>query len=78
MLYEVNDVTKIVTIWLTNDDQKDEAVSEKVNEICNKYHDKKYLVGVFKSGKESLYENTRDLLLKNRESMAKKSIGLER
>ena len=48
MLYEVNDVKKLVTIWLTNDDQKDEAVSEKVNEICNEYHDKKYLVGVFK------------------------------
>ena len=57
MLYEVNDVKKLVTIWLTNDDQKDETISEKVNEICNEYHHKKYLVGVFKSGKEKQFRN---------------------
>lgn len=77
---EVNimDDKKMVTIWLTNADQKNPCL---VNELFHLYEvcaKKKYKIAEFHSGAEDLYANTRDLLLFNRKRVAEKEIQTEK
>ena len=65
--------SKIVEIWLDHRDQNDLQLSAKLRPLFADYNGKKYAVAVFQSGKEDLYEQTRQLLLHNRDYFA----GLE-
>ena len=63
---EVREQSKIVELWLTREERDDPAFRESLKPIYQQYKDQKYLVAVFLSGEEDLYQQTRDLLLYNR------------
>lgn len=69
---------KMVDIWLTKAEKNDEKLKESLKEVYKKYSEQKYMVAVFMSGEQDLYENTRDLLLYNRRRMAEKEVQAER
>lgn len=78
MEMNVRDDKKIVEIWLTNAEKDDPVMQNGLKEIYAQYKGKKYMVGVFESGKGDLYENTRDLLLYNRRRSAEKAVQKEK
>ena len=59
---EVREQSKIVELWLTREERDDPAFRESLKPIYQQYKDQKYLVAVFLSGEEDLYQQTRDLL----------------
>ena len=67
----VDDTKKRVEIWLTRAEKNDENLRELLKPLYAKYKRMKYLVAVFNSGDQDLYANTRDLLLHNRNLLAK-------
>ena len=78
MEMNVRDDKQLVEIWLTNAEKKDLALSEGLKDIYDKYKKKKYLVAVFESGNGDLYEQTRDLLLYNRQRLAEQEVQREK
>ena len=78
MEMNVRDDKQLVEIWLTNAEKKDLALREGLKDIYDKYKKKKYLVAVFESGNGDLYEQTRDLLLYNRQRLAEQEVQREK
>ena len=78
MEMNVRDDKKIVEIWLTNAEKVDPILREGLKDVYAKYKAKKYLVAVFESGGDDLYENTRDLLLYNRRRSAERAVQEEK
>ena len=78
MRMTVNEESKIVGIWLTNAEKNDAELRESLKPLYKRYHDQKYLVAVYMSGEQDLYENTRDLLLYNRRRSAEKEVQAEK
>ena len=74
MHMEIQDDQKLVTIWLTNQDQQNPEIPEILEPICRQYRDQNYQVAMFLSGKAPLYEQTRDLLLYNRRRLAERDV----
>ena len=70
----INEQSKIVELWLTRAERDDPALRESLRPIYQQYKDQKYLVAVFLSGEEELYQQTRDLLLYNRRRQAEKEV----
>ena len=71
---EIREQSKIVELWLTREERDDPAFRESLKPIYQQYKDQKYLVAVFLSGEEDLYQQTRDLLLYNRRRQAEKEV----
>ena len=71
MELNVRDDRKIVEVWLTNEEQRDEALQARLNPLCQAYKAKKYTVAVFLSGSEDLAQRTSDLLCYNRKRLAR-------
>jgi len=61
---------KIVEIWLTHSESQDEELRQILKPQIAEYHQKKFLVVVYESGKADLFETTRPCL-KKRSSSAK-------
>lgn len=78
MRMTVNEDRKIVGIWLTNAEKNDAGLRESLKPLYQRYHDQKYLVAVYMSGEQDLYENTRELLLYNRRRAAEKEVRAEK
>lgn len=74
MEMNVMDDKKLVTVWLTNADQKNLRVEAALQDIYREYEEKKYFVTVFKSGRENLYDCTLDLLRYNRKRSAEREV----
>ncbi len=70
----VRDDVKIVEIWLSNAEKNDPALRERLRDFYAEYQKKKYLVGVFESGRGDLYDDILGLLSYNRKRMAQKEI----
>lgn len=70
----INEQSKIVELWLTRAERDDPALRESLKPIYRQYKDQKYLVAVFLSGEEELYQQTRDLLRYNRRRQAEKEV----
>ena len=68
----------IVELWLTREERDDPAFRESLKPIYQQYKDENYLVAVFLSGEEDLYQQTRDLLLYNRRRLAEKEVQAEK
>ena len=77
MKIEVNDARKIVEIWLTNAEKNDETLKEQLKPLYEEYHAKKYLVAVFQSGSQDLYQATNDLLCYNRKRIPQLEVEQE-
>ncbi len=75
---EIREQSKIVELWLTREEQDDPAFRESLKPIYQQYKDQNYLVAVFLSGEEDLYQQTRDLLLYNRRRLAEKEVQAEK
>ena len=75
---EIREQSKIVELWLTREEQDDPALRESLKPIYQQYKDQNYLVAVFLSGEEDLYQQTRDLLLYNRRRLAEKEVQAEK
>lgn len=78
MRINADDNRKTVDIWLTKAEKNDAKLQESLQDIYKKYSRQKYLVAVFLSGEQDLYEGIRDLLLYNRHRMAKKEVQAAR
>jgi len=53
---------KYVVIWVANYERRDEQAQESIRKIINENHQKKIKTVIFYSGKESLREQTANLL----------------
>ena len=78
MRMEIREQSKIVELWLTREERDDPAFRESLKPIYQQYKDQKYLVAVFLSGEEDLYQQTRDLLLYNRRRQAEREVRREK
>ncbi len=72
------DTEKIVEIWLSNEDKRDSALSERLPDMYREFKRKGYLAVVYESGSESLFDNTLSLLLHNRDALVKQEIEAEK
>lgn len=74
MEINVDKEKKMVDIWLTKAEKNDEKLKESLKKVYKKYSEEKYLVAVFMSGEQDLYE----MLLYNRRRMAEKEVQAAR
>ena len=75
---EVNDLKKIVTIWLTNGEKNDMELRAGLKNLYAEYRARRYMVAVFSSGNEDLYANTLDLLKYNKRRLAEQEVQREK
>lgn len=78
MRMEVKEHSKVVELWLTRDETNDKQFLESLKPLYRQYQAQHYMVAVFYSGKEDLYQQTRELLLYNRRRWAEKSVQGQR
>ena len=74
MRMEVKEESKVVELWLTRDETNDKQFLESLKPLYRQYKAQNYMVAVFYSGEEDLYQQTRDLLLYNRRRVAEKQV----
>ena len=75
---EVREQSRVVELWLTREERDDPAFQESLKPIYQQYKNQNYLVAVFLSGEEDLYQQTRDLLLYNRRRLAEREVQAEK
>ena len=68
----------MLEIWLTRAEKADPILQKWLKSVYTTYRAKKYLIAVFESGKDDLYESTRNLLLYNRRRGAEKAVQQEK
>ncbi len=78
MKMNVRDDRKIVDIWLTKEEKENRELREQLEPLYKEYKAKKYLVAVFESGSEDLWDNTSQLLCTNRRRMAEREVEQEK
>lgn len=78
MRMDIREQSKVVELWLTNEEKNNPAFLESLKPIYQQYSEQKYLVAVFLSGGEDLYQQTRDLLIYNRQRLAEKEVQAEK
>jgi len=72
----IKDDKKRIEVWLTRAERGDKQLRETLKPLFAEYKKKKYLCVIYSSGEGDLLINTRDLLLHNKEVIAK-SMSLE-
>ena len=78
MEVRVHDDMKLVEIWLTRQEQADDAIREQLQRMYQDYKSRKYMVAQFHSGGGDLYTITRDLLIFNRKRIEELAVQLEK
>ena len=78
MEINVNENTKIVSVWLTGAEKRDAALRERLKPMYRRYHKEKYLVAVYESGEQNLESLTSDLLCYNRKRLAELEVQSEK
>lgn len=66
MRIHMDEEKRIAEIWLTKAESDDPAVDARLKPFYKECKDHKYLAVVYRSGRESLLETTKDLLRHNR------------
>ena len=66
MRIHMDEEKRIAEIWLTKAESDDPAVEGRLKPFYKECKDHKYLAVVYRSGRESLPETTKDLLRHNR------------
>lgn len=66
MEINIHDDKKMVEVWLTRAEKQDEALQQELKPLYTQYKQKKYMVAVFESGEQDLYQNTLALLSYNK------------
>ena len=78
MEIERNEEKKIISVWLTKAESKDEALQNRLKPMYAKCKKEIYLVAVYHSGTEDLYRSTLDLLAYNKKRCAELAIKREK
>lgn len=78
MEVRVHEDMKLVEIWLTRQEQDDDALQEQLQRMYQDYKSRKYMVAQFHSGAADLYAVTRDLLLFNRKRIEELAVAMEK
>ena len=78
MELNVREEKKMVEVWLTKTEKADLALRESLKDIYDKFKKKKYLVAVYESGEQDLYQNTLDLLKWNKRRSAELEVQREK
>lgn len=78
MRIQTNEEKKIVTIWLTGDEQLNPYCSAFLDSLISAWKAKQYFPIIFRSGKNDLYDSTAGLLLHNRDAAVRKEIEIEK
>ena len=73
-----NEESRIISVWLTNADQKNEEIQNWLKRKYPVWKKEGYLTVVYKSGHEDLYENTLALLKHNRRLSAQREVEAEK
>ena len=66
MRIHMDEEKRIAEIWLTKAESDDPAVEARLKPFYKECKDHRYLAVVYRSGRESLLETTKDLLRHNR------------
>lgn len=74
MEINVRDDRKIVEVWLTNQEKRDQALGDQLKNLYQQYGKKKYFIAVFMSGSQELAEETSALLCYNRKQLAEQEV----
>lgn len=77
MEMNVHDEKKYVSIWLTRNESRDDALRESLKPIFSEYQAKKYKVVVFESGNGDLTTLTQSLLSYNHLLNARKEASAD-
>ena len=78
MEINVRDDRKIMEVWLTNQDKRDQALKGQLNILYQQYKVKKYSVVEYQSGDQDLLEETSALLCYNRKRLAEQEVRRKR
>ncbi len=78
MEINVRDDRKIVEVWLTREEQQNQALKEKLSPLRQQYKAKKYTVVEFLSGTQDLAEETGARLRRNRRRSAELEVKRRR
>lgn len=73
----VRDDSKLVEVWLTHAENRDEALRERLKPLYQRYKYENYMVAVFQSGERDLVEETSTLLCHNRRRLAQLEVQRE-
>ena len=65
MRVSINDNSKIIALWLNNEEKIETNLPKNVIEIIEKYKNEKYKVCMYQSGQEDLKSNFLQLILNN-------------
>ncbi len=74
----VKDDQREVEVWLTKAEKEDAALQERLKKLYQTYKEKKYLVVVYQSGREDVFQSTLALLQYNKKKMAEREVQRER
>ncbi len=78
MEINIHDDKKMVEVWLTRAEKQDEALQQELKPLYAQYKKKKYMVAVFESGEQDLYQNTLALLSYNKRRIPELEIMREK
>lgn len=78
MRIQTNEEKKIVTIWLTHDDQANPYCTAFLDPLISAWKAKAYYPVVFCSGKNDLCDSTAGLLLHNRDTAVRREVENEK
>ncbi len=65
-------------VWLTRQERENEAVQRELQPMYQDYKRQGYLVAVFQSGEQNLYQQTSDLLRYNRKRIQELAVQREK
>ena len=74
MEIERNEEKRIISVWLTRAESQDENLQRRLKSMYPKWKKDKYLVAVYHSGKEDLFESTLALLAYNKKRCAELTV----
>ena len=74
MEIERNEDKKIISVWLTRAESQDENLQRRLKTMYPKWKQDKYLVAVYHSGTEDLFESTLALLAYNKKRCAELTV----
>ena len=78
MEIERNEEKKIISVWLSKAESRDEDLQRRLKAMYPKWKKEKYLVAVYHSGTEDLYSSTLDLLAYNKKRCAELAVKREK
>ena len=73
-----DDAKKLVQVWLSQKESRDEALQNRLKSMYAQWKQQKYTVAVFRSGKEDLKESTLALLAYNKKHYAELAVQREK